>query len=207
MNIYYISLIFQLLCGILPLLIVTNRKAIYKTELVIFLLSSVIATIGIFITTKFQIYNHYIHNAYLIIEILCLSSFYLKTFTSKKIKAILYSVTTLLLAISILEVIKIGVMIFSMKIISLCIITISVVYLLNNLISTSFYRINQPVLLINSSFIIYHGSSFILIYFIMNIMTNNLWHFHNFIEGSSKLLIAYAFWKLSNETNLQDSKT
>ena len=34
MNIYYISLIFQLLCGILPLLIVTNRKAIYKTELV-----------------------------------------------------------------------------------------------------------------------------------------------------------------------------
>jgi hypothetical protein len=130
----------------------------------------------------------------------------LKTFTSKKIKAILFSVTTLLLAISILEVIKIGVMIFSMKIISLCIITMSIVYLLNNLISTSFYQINQPVLLINSSFIIYHGSSFILIYFIMSIMTNNLWHFHNFIEGSSKLLIAYAFWKLPKKDTILETK-
>jgi hypothetical protein len=206
MNIYYISLVFQLLCGILPLLIVINRKAIYKTELVIFLLSSVIATIGIFITTKFQMYNHYIHNSYLIIEILCLCQFYFKIFNSKKIKAILFSVTGLLLAISILEVIKIGVMIFSMKIISLCIILISLFYLLNNLMSTSLNHINQPVLLINSSFIVYHGSSFILIYFIMNIMSNNLWHFHNFIEGISKLIIAYAFWKLPKKDTILETK-
>jgi hypothetical protein len=28
------------------------------------------------------------------------------------------------------------------------------------------------------------------------LFTSNLWFIHNFIEGSSKLLIAYAFWKL-----------
>jgi hypothetical protein len=61
--------------------------------------------------------------------------------------------------------------------------------------------------LFNASIFIYHTAAFSLFNYFSSFMTSYLWYFHNFIEGSSKLLIAYAFWKLSNETNLQDSKT
>jgi hypothetical protein len=56
-------------------------------------------------------------------------------------------------------------------------------------------------LIVNASIFIYNSFSFLFFLYITILMGNDLWYFHNIIEGISKLIIAYAFWKLPKSDN------
>jgi hypothetical protein len=65
--------------GILPLIVVFFYRKKIKSILLIYLSSSVIATILLTITIKLNIYNLHIFNTYVAVAIICLFIFYLKT--------------------------------------------------------------------------------------------------------------------------------
>lgn len=195
MIVYFISLFFQLLAGILPIIFFLIRAPKNSYELLVLLFCSVIATILTMYTSLCRINNHFIFNSYLLIEFSCICVFYSKAIKSKYSFLFLYAIVPFLI-FSIFELYQNGTIIFGVKISSLFYIGFSVIYFLKYLFDSEQEHKYNFTYIINASFFIYNCSAFILIFYIMKLMTNNLWFIHNFIEGSSKLLIAYAFWKL-----------
>jgi hypothetical protein len=70
----------------------------------------------------------------------------------------------------------------------------AIVYFFDFVIDNSKKK-SEILILVNTALFIYYSFSFLFNIYIDELMKNNLWFIHNFIEGSSKLLIAYAFWK------------
>jgi hypothetical protein len=79
-----------------------------------------------------------------------------------------------------------------------CYILWSLIFFFEFIISKNNIRSNfiNTNLYVNAAILFYNGSSLFLFHYLFVILSNNVWYIHNFIEGSSKLLIAYAFWKL-----------
>lgn len=195
MYIYYISLYFQLLAGLLPIIFYLNKLGKENLELLILFCASFIATLSILFTNQFKINNHYIFNAYVIIEFCCISVFYSKLFKLKYSKLIKLLIIPFLF-LFFFEIYQNDVIILGSKLTSLTYIIYSISFFIKYLnISrrSNEYKFSQAI---NASLFIYNCSAFILIFYIMKLMNSNLWYVHNFIEGSSKLLIAYALWKL-----------
>jgi hypothetical protein len=195
MYIYYISLCFQLLAGLLPIIFYLNKLGKENLELLILFCASFIATLSILFTYQFKINNHYIFNAYVIIEFCCISVFYSKLFKLKYSKLIKLLIIPFLF-LFFFEIYQNDVIILGSKLTSLTYIIYSISFFIKYLnISrrSNEYKFSQAI---NASLFIYNCSAFILIFYIMKLMNSNLWYVHNFIEGSSKLLIAYALWKL-----------
>jgi hypothetical protein len=195
MYIYYISLYFQLLAGLLPIIFYLNKLGKENLELLILFCASFIATLSILFTYQFKINNHNIFNAYVIIEFCCISVFYSKLFKLKYSKLIKLLIIPFLF-LFFFEIYQNDVIILGSKLTSLTYIIYSISFFIKYLnISrrSNEYKFSQAI---NASLFIYNCSAFILIFYIMKLMNSNLWYVHNFIEGSSKLLIAYALWKL-----------
>jgi hypothetical protein len=195
MYIYYISLYFQLLAGLLPIIFYFNKLGKENLELLILFCASFIATLSILFTYQFKINNHNIFNAYVIIEFCCISVFYSKLFKLKYSKLIKLLIIPFLF-LFFFEIYQNDVIILGSKLTSLTYIIYSISFFIKYLnISrrSNEYKFSQAI---NASLFIYNCSAFILIFYIMKLMNSNLWYVHNFIEGSSKLLIAYALWKL-----------
>ena len=195
MYIYYISLYFQLLAGLLPIIFYLNKLGKENLELLILFSSSFIATLSILFTYQFKINNHYIFNAYVIIEFCCISVFYSKLFKLKYDKLIKLLIIPFLF-LFFFEIYQNDVIILGSNLASIIYIIYSIDFFIKHLNISSQsheYKFTQAI---NTSLLIYNCSSFFLIFYIMKLMNSNLWYVHNFIEGSSKLLIAYALWKL-----------
>ncbi len=189
-----ISLCFQVLAGITPILFLFQRDFISKRELMVFFISSVLASIFILTTTIYSINNYFVHNSFLIVELICLSIFYFKAINWKYIRVLIIISFVSFLLFFIHEIYRHQVIIDGFKIVNIAYLVLVTILFLNLLQGK--YGFKKSLILINASFFIYRCTSFVFIFYLMKIMTENLWYIHNFIEGSSKLLIAYAFWKL-----------
>ncbi len=195
MTVTYLSVYFQLLTGIIPLFI-SLRRVYLHPSLLLFLAFSVLSTIVLLITSYNGINNHVFHNFYLLISFLLLSKFYYDI-GQTMLKAVIIFSTLILFTVSTFEFFDYYFLPNSFKIINLSYITWSIFFFIQSLEKDKVGKHNSnDYHIINTSIFLYNTSSFILIFYIMNLMNNNLWYIHNFIEGSSKLLIAYAFWKL-----------
>ena len=195
--IYQISLFYQLVAGILPLIVVLFLRKKINTILLIYLSSSVIATILLTITIKLNLYNLHIFNTYVAVAIICLFIFYLKILNNLLSKILIFLSFIIWLYTFVWELSKTDDLQISVYSENFVFILWSLLFYINFLLNSKFHSKDTRYLIhFNSAIFLYNCSCFILFYFMNYIMKNNLWFIHNFIEGSSKLLIAYSFWKL-----------
>lgn len=184
--------------GILPLAILYFAKKKFNNEFILYLISSVLATAGIIFANYFNIGNSLIFKSFLICTILFLSFFFLKIFFTKIFKiivSILFSVCLIIFFLNNENYFKISLLIENLTFV-IC----PILFFLDR-INDSKETKNNSLNIIVSSIFFYKTSTFILFYFISELLLNNLWFVHNLIEGISKLLIAYAFWKLPKTSN------
>lgn len=205
MALLYFSVYFQLIAGMLPLFFIKKSN---KSNKIIFyyLFSSCLSTIISLITAYMHTNNHMIHNVYEMASFLFLALFYF--LNGRNLLRFLVLVGSgLFYSICFFELFKTSLLLNGQKTANLVYIIWSLTFFIQSILKKSNSSLFRTYVLFNASIFIYHTASFFLFKYLLALVTSNLWYFHNFIEGSSKLLIAYAFWKLSNETNLQDSKT
>lgn len=176
-------------------LIITKRKINF--ELILFLLFSIISTILLAITRAMKINNLAFFNSYLFIAISCLACYFFRQLSTKSLKLIVLITLIVGFTIFFWELNKSAYVELIVIYESICFILWSLLFMFEKILTKEQSSpILQSHLIINSAFFLYNTSSLFLIFYISIIMANNLWYIHNFIEGSSKLLIAYAFWKL-----------
>ena len=195
MSVHVLAILFQLLAGFLPIIFFFRNFSTQYLEVFILLLSSFISTcIGLY-AFLFVINNQALFNYYLIIEVTCLSVFFYKI-TKTKHSFIFLIIYLIFLYTWLNEYLQKDVLFFCAKFSSIIYIFYSIFYFTQSLKKSSVdynYRFKQ---LFSLAILFYNCAAFFLIYFLMDFTKLNLWYVHNFIEGSSKLLIAYALWKL-----------
>jgi hypothetical protein len=194
------TLFFQLFTGILPLAVLFLGKRKFSTEFVLLLLASVIATASILYFTINNISNALIFDSYHICSIILLTLFYLKNIRSKAICIVIVCLGIICLLTYSLEIIFLRNPHYGLVLYNLSFIIIPILYYVSLLIDNQ-SEMNDSFILINTVNFIYNSTSFFLFYFLVSLTKNDLWYIHNIIEGLSKLIIAYAFWKLPRQTN------
>ena len=205
MALVYFSAYFQLIAGTLPLFFI--KKSNQSNKIIFYyLLSSCLSTIISLITAYMHINNHMINNIYLMVSFLFLALFYLLN-GGNLLRILVLVGSGLFYSICFFELFKSSLLFNGFKAANLVYIIWSLTFFIQSILNKSNSIHPKTYVLFNASIFIYHTAAFFLFKYFSTLFTSNLWFIHNFIEGSSKLLIAYAFWKLSNETNLQDSKT
>lgn len=186
------SRLFQIAAGALPLIFFASRKI--DLSLKVLLIASFVSSILLFITGRFHINNLLIFNAYHVFSILSLSSLYYNITKNKLLKRIDFLLALITSFILIFELTTTDFLEYSIVIEKICFVTFAIVYFLDFFIDNSKKK-SEILILVNTALFIYYSFSFLFNIYIDDLMKNNLWFIHNFIEGSSKLLIAYAFWK------------
>jgi hypothetical protein len=195
-----ISLFFQLIAGLLPLAVLLFGKRRFSTEYVLLLLASVIATTAMLYFTSNNIQNTLIFDGYYFCSIILLTLFYLKNIRSKAICIVIICLGIISILTYSLEIYFLRNPHFGLILNNLSFIIIPILYYVSQLIDNQL-EMNDSMILLNTVIFIYYCSSFFLFYFLVSLTKNDLWYIHNIIEGISKLLIAYAFWKLPRQTN------
>lgn len=203
----YYTLIFQLITGLLPLMILFFQKKKFNIEFLVYLGSSVIATFIFFILFKYKVNNLLIFNGYQIVSITCLSIFYYNICKKSLTKKLILSIGSLCLIISFFELSQTSYIEYSLVYRTIGFILFSVIFYIDYLNSESQRNLQSfSYLIVNSSIFIYNSFSFLFFLYITILMGNDLWYFHNIIEGISKLIIAYAFWKLPKKDTILETK-
>jgi hypothetical protein len=195
-NIDQYSILFQLVAGFTPLVFVFSRKNKILNFLIIHLGISFICSLLIFITRINHVYNLHIFNFYILSSSLFLPIFYFKLIQNRLLKFILIIVFLGNLSIVINELFHSEYLVNAVVSENITEIILCLFFLLDLLLSNKKPENQLSLLLINSSIFFYNCFSFLFNFYISEIMVSNLWFIHNFIEASSKLIIAYAFWKL-----------
>ena len=198
MALVYFSAYFQLIAGILPLFFI--RKSNQSNRIIFYyLFSSCLSTIISLITAYMHINNHMINNIYLMVSFLLLAFFYFLN-GRHLLRFLVLIGSGLFYSICFFELFNTSLLFDGFKAANLVYIIWSLTFFIQSILKKSNYSLSKTYVLFNASVFIYHTSSFFLFSYFSTLMVSNLWYFHNFIEGSSKLLIAYAFWKLPNQT-------
>jgi len=189
------SLILQLLAGTMPVVVFFYKKAWRHFEILIYLMSSVLATCIIIYTRINELNNHWVHNTFIIISFVSIGIFYLKR------KVVLLNYLVLIGSIVFVFILAIeqkgnSLLINSFQFVNFIFIIWSLVYfvLLTNNKSSKFD--SNFLQTLNFSILFYNCSSFLLFNFLQELVKNEMWFIHNIIESVSKLIIAYSFWKL-----------
>ncbi len=192
-DIKFISLIFQLVAGLMPLAVLFfgNRK--FSFEFTLYLTLSIISTFVILITNYFKIQNAIVFDGFQISSIILLSLFYFRNIQSKMLSNVVIILGLFSLLSYSIELICLGYPQKSLVIENVSFIIGPILFYIDSIVSN---QTSSTLVLVNTSIFFYKSFSFLLFYFLVTLMVSNFWHIHNFIEGSSKLLIAYALWKL-----------
>lgn len=188
------------MAGLLPLAVLLFGKRKFSKPFVLLLCVSVIATIMILITNFHKIQNAIVFDVYQICLIVLLTFFYFQNILSKPLSFITIILGAICLLSSTIELLSLGYLQMSLVIENISFIIIPILMYLS-VINESNSNMSKSFILINSSLFIYKTSTFLLFFFLTDLLKNNLWYIHNFIEGLSKLLIAYALWKLPKPTH------
>lgn len=188
------SLVFQFVAGSLPLIFLINRVK-FNISFTYYLLFSVIATIVLSITSFYQINNLSIINTYLFLSFLSLIAYY----NSLKIKYLNWiNLLFLIVFVSLFffEIFHSGFAQKSINVMSLFSIIWSQYFLVYSLKTKNHIDFKTTHEFISFSILFYNCSSFLFYFKIIDLAKHDLWFIHNYIEGISKLIIAYSFWKL-----------
>ncbi len=184
------------MAGALPLVAFLKQRR-FQIHFEIYLILSFITTIAVYLTGINKINNHLIHNCYLFLSFYLLSIFYFKL-GQRFFKAIIFFSWFIFIIVYFEDFTGKSFAAFSFEFANFCYILWSLIFFFEFIISKNNIRSNfiNTNLYVNAAILFYNGSSLFLFHYLFVILSNNVWYIHNFIEGSSKLLIAYAFWKL-----------
>ena len=185
------------MAGILPLVFAFYKKHFFSI-LTFYLVLSVVTNVVLTITSYLKIPNHSIYNIYLLASYLALGLFYIKQ-GNRFLKKVVIVSFLLFFSDYTYEIINKSITITAIQIanISYCVWSLTLFFImLNNSEHIKNKNNFEFIKLINASIFIYNTTTIILFFQILNLIGKNSWFIHNYIEGSTKLLIAYAFWKL-----------
>jgi hypothetical protein len=181
--------------GIMPLIFLKGRKI--QVELISFLILSFLVSSILYVTGLYKINNLLIYNLFVIGSVIFLSIYYFNTLFNRFFKYLVVISSGLCCLLFFMELSKTDDIVITVKVENILFICWSFLFYIDFLKNDKHsIKSNKSLIIVNSSIFIYNFSSFILIYYISIFMKENIWFVHNFIEGSSKLLIAYAFWKI-----------
>ena len=189
------SLIFQIVTGTLPILFVIFLKRNLRIEFVILFSASVITTLILYITAMLGIKNLVFWNLYASIEVICMAIFYYHLLDSQKAKITVIVIASICVSSIIWELSYFELVNKTLSIIMLGNLLYTILFFIENLGKKATPNLNA-YLLINSVLCIYNSFTFFLSFEVDIFLLNNFWNYHNFIEGTSKLVIAYAILKL-----------
>jgi hypothetical protein len=187
------SLFFQIGTEFLPLilLLLFNKKV--NLPLSIYLWASFVASLLITITVQLHLKNLVIFNFYFVISLTSLSAFYYNLINLKKIKFIIPILYSICLGVFIWEIIYTDLITFCLIIEKFCVVIFSLLAFAHFLGQE---KKSESLILINSSLLIYSSFGLLFTIEIDHFLITNYWFIHNLIDGLSKLLIAYAIWKI-----------
>lgn len=194
-NIKIISLFSQLVAGLFPLAVLFYKSLKFNLEFLLYLLSSILATFGFIYTSIYKLNNSWIFDCFQVCTIFFLTIFYYRLININLCRVIFLILGLLSLTSFIYELKTQGYTNWSLTILNVNFIICPIIYLIFS-ISKSNSEQSKSLEIINFSILIYYSTVFILFYFLEIIFKNNVWYVHNIVESASKLLIAYAFWKL-----------
>lgn len=193
------SLIFQIVTGSLPILFVIFLKRNLRIEFVILFSASVITTLILYITAMLGIKNLVFWNLYASIEVICMAIFYYHLLDSQKAKITVIVIASICVSSIIWELSYFELVNKTLPIIMLGNLLYTILFFIENLGKKATPNLNA-YLLINSVLCIYNSFTFFMSFEVDIFLLNNFWNYHNFIEGTSKLVIAYAILKLSKRS-------
>jgi hypothetical protein len=194
-DLIFASLLVQLVTGLIPFIVLIKQKVRFNLEFLLYLLFSTIATFGFIVTNIFKLHNSWIFYSYQFLSIVLLSIFYFRTLSLTLFKSLVILIGIISLSIFSFEMKTEGFTNWSDSVVCLSFTFCPLLYFFETLQSKQ-NNSKTSLNIINSTNLIYFSSTILMFYFIHLILKNNLWFIHNFIEASSKLIIAYAFWKL-----------
>jgi hypothetical protein len=181
--------------GSLPLVVLIIGKRKLNLEFLLFVCVSFSLTLAIIITKISGLNNAIIFDSWLICSIILLTFFYSRVIESKPFAIAVILIGVICLSATFWELMVIGYPNKALIIENISFILIPILMYISFLRYQNHSKGNS-LILINTSIFVYKTTTFLLFYFLVTLMKNNAWYVHNFIEGSSKLLIAYALWKL-----------
>lgn len=185
------------MAGSLPLIILFKKRIKFNIEFIVFLTSSISATLIFSITSHYKVNDLIIFNSYQVFSIICLTIFYSKIISFNILKKIIIVLGIICLFVLIYELSETSYIEYSLTFENICFFLFSIFFLIDYLIKEGQNTdLSKCYLLVNTSIFIYNAFSYLLFFYINELMQKDLWFVHNILEGLSKLLIAYAFWKL-----------
>lgn len=167
--------------------------------LFIHLFFSFLSTLLIFITYLYKLENLVIFNSYILLASFLLPILYFKIVKNQIIKYSVLIFSIINLTIILIELTKTSFLEISLISENLLEILLCFLFYFDYLLTKKQTNAQKTFLWINTAFFIYNFFSFLFNLFIVELMTSNFWYFHNFIEGSSKLLITISLWKQSRK--------
>lgn len=204
MNLLYPSVFFQLIAGLIPVLILLNKEIQLKFWILTYLITSVISTIALLITSKLGIHNVIIFNSYGIIEFVCITAIYHKMI-KKEIAKKTINLIVLCIFIKILyDLATSNYVLDGFKATNLFEISLVLIFLFDQLKNDEYSKNVSQLTGFSIYFISYKTSVFLMLYYISRLIKTDLWYLHNFIEGSFKLLIAFSFWNIPKKPTLSN---
>lgn len=186
---------FQLVAGILPLIVLKNRTK-FNLPLLLFLLNSVISTIILFITTNLKINNLTIVCFYIFFSCFT-TNLYFYQFKNSNIRFPIYFFVLVFISFFLMEIINGHFPKNAILISNINAVTLSLIFLFNTISNNSFTtNFISTHILIAFAFLFYNSISFVMITKIFYFVKHDIWFIHNYVEGFSKFIFALALWKL-----------
>jgi hypothetical protein len=190
--IFNLTLIFQLLAGLLPIAVFIYKKNIFNVELVFILSTSFLSSLILDLFYVLKLNNHIIYNAYIILSFTLYFLLYFRLINGL-VKKIAILPLPFFLFYTIYELFGNGLLTITFQIENISIIFWSILYFIYSIQEE---RKDQIFSIINGAIFFYNCTAYILIFLLIKLMSNQLWFVHNFTEGISKIIIAFALWKL-----------
>jgi hypothetical protein len=204
MNLLYTSVFFQLIAGLIPVLILFNKELQLKFWLMTYLIASVISTITLLITSGLGIHNVIIFNAYLLIEFICISAIYYSLIKNGLVKKTISFIVLCILLKILYDIRTSNYVLDGFKSTNLFEISLVLFFLFDQLKNDEYSKNESQLTGFSIYFISYKTSVFLLMYYISKMIKTDLWYLHNFIEGSFKLLIAFSFWNITKKSTFSN---
>jgi len=199
-NIFNSSLFFQIIASAIPLIVLAYKRTTFNSYLALVLFLSFVVIILQTITHLYKINNHILFNFYVFSSFILHFLFYVKNL--KKTFKLLASIPfPIFIGFSLFEIFKHELLTISFQITNFSLIYWSFLFFISLLKDDSPISNKTTLQIVNISIFVYNSGSYILYLSIFSLMLNKYWFIHNIFEGCSKLLIAYAFWKLPKSDN------
>ncbi len=185
----------------MPLAVILLKRRKINLEFIIFLLTSFLSTLGIISFIYLEKSCSLIFDSWQILTIILLSIFYFRILDYKPYSILVALLGGICLMISLSEFYYLGYSRYGLVLENIIFIISPILFYIRT-IRFNILSNENTLVLINTAIFSYKTATILLFYFMVTLMKNNVWYVHNFIEGFSKLLIAYALWKLPRAAHL-----